>query len=612
MMNDDVFNAIERVKDEPTYVAYSALANLADTAGEQGFEPYRISVLRNFTIEPLIPVIKGEVLRLGLAPDIYVASFDAIAESVLNSSSQLYTHKPHVILIAQWAETVSPLLTSKFLSLSGEQVEDEVARIVGTMESWLHCIRLNCDAPVLVNNFPLPSIVTLGILDYQSESHQLHTVLKLNSALLKMSKKFFDVYWVDTLSLFARLGYSAAVDERNWQTARAPISKHALLPFGLEYAKFIRALRGKTRKCLVLDCDNTLWGGVVGEDGLDGIKLGSTHPGSSFVAFQQECVNLYNRGVILALCSKNNEADVLEVFKMHPDCVLKEHHFAAWQINWDDKATNLTRIAEELNIGIDSLVFVDDNSLECDWVRKQLPQVEVINLSKETYNYRKELMLSGFFDSLTFSSEDKKRSQMVVSDKQRKLMLKTASSYEDYLKGLGLKAEIGRPDKGDVPRVSQLTQKTNQFNVTTRRYTEGDIERFMASDNSDVFSLKLSDRISELGLIGVAIVQYKNGVADVDSLMMSCRALGRGAEETLMSLIHKRAIQRGCNKIVGTYLKSKKNAQVSDFYSKQDFKLVEESPEGSKWEYIIKSQMAKDYPNWIEVKETNLKGNQSA
>lgn len=606
MMNDDVFNAIERVKDEPTYVAYSALANLADTAREQGFEPYRISVLRNFTIEPLIPVIKGEALRLGLAPDVYVASFDAIAESVLNSSSQLYTHKPHVILIAQWAEAVSPLLISKFLSLSGEQVEDEVARIVDTMESWLHGIRLNCDAPVLVNNFPLPSIVTLGILDYQSESHQLHTVLKLNNALLKMSKKFLDVYWVDTLSLFARLGYAAAVDERNWQAARAPISKHALLPLGLEYAKFIRALRGKTRKCLVLDCDNTLWGGVVGEDGLDGIKLGSTHPGSSFVAFQQECVNLYNRGVILALCSKNNEADVLEVFKMHPDCLLKEHHFAAWQINWDDKATNLTRIAQELNIGIDSLVFVDDNSLECDWVRKQLPQVEVINLSKETYNYRKELMLSGFFDSLTFSSEDKKRSQMVVSDNQRKQMLKTASSFEDYLKGLGLKAEIGRPDKGDVPRVSQLTQKTNQFNVTTRRYTEGDIERFMASDNFEVFFLKLSDRISELGLIGVAIVQYKHGVADVDSLMMSCRALGRGAEETLMSLIHKRAIQRGCNKIIGTYLKSKKNAQVADFYSKQDFKLVEESPEGSKWEHIIDSQMEKDYPNWIEVKETNV------
>jgi FkbH-like protein len=611
MMNDDVLNAIARVKIEPTYVAYSALANLAEKAGEQGFELCRIAVLRNFTIEPMIPVIKGEAVRLGLAPDVYVADFDAIAESVMTPSSQLYTHKPHIILLAQWAETVSPLLMTKFLTLSKEQVDGEVTRIVDTMENWLRAIRSNCDAPVLVNNFPLPNIVTLGILDYQSESHQIHTVLILNNALLKMSKNFSDVYWVDTLSLFARVGYATAVDERNWQAARAPISKHALLPLGLEYAKFIRALRGKTRKCLVLDCDNTLWGGVVGEDGLDGIKLGNTHPGSSYVAFQQECLNLYNRGVILALCSKNNEADVFEVFKKHPDSVLKEHHFASWQINWDDKATNLTRIAEELNIGIDSLVFVDDSPFECDWIRKQLPQVEVVNLTKETYNYRKELMLSGYFDSLTFSSEDKKRSQMYVSDNQRKQLLKTASSFEDYLNGLDLQASIGRPDKSDVPRISQLTQKTNQFNVTTRRYTVGDIERFMASDDAEVFFLKLSDRVSDLGLIGVAIVQYKNDFADIDSLMMSCRALGRGAEETLLSLIYKRAKHRGCIKLVGTYLKSKKNALVYDFYLKYDFKLVEESPEGTKWEQTIDSQLVKDYPKWIAVKETNLYWNPS-
>lgn len=611
MTQDDVLKAIERVKVEPTYAAYSALANLAEAADKQGYEPYRISILRNFTIEPLIPVIKGEAIRLGLAPDVYVAGFDAIAESVLNPSSQVYNHKPHVILLSQWAETVSPMLMTKFLSLSKGQAEEEVSRIVDTMEGWFRAIRLNCDAPILVNNFPLPSIVTLGILDYQLESHQLHTVMNLNNALLKMSKNFLDVYWVDTLSLFARLGYHTSVDERNWQAARAPISKHALLPLGLEYAKFIRALRGKTRKCLVLDCDNTLWGGVVGEDGLDGIKLGNTHPGSSFVAFQQQCLNLYNRGVILALCSKNNEVDVLEVLRTHPDCVLKEHHFATWQINWDDKATNLTRIAKDLNIGVDSLVFVDDNSFECDWVRSQLPQVEVVNLTKETYNYGKELMLPGFFDSLTFSSEDKKRSHMYASDNQRRNLLKTASSFEDYLQGLGLKAEIGRPSKSDVPRIAQLTQKTNQFNVTTRRYTEGDINRFLVSKNAEVFYLKLADRISELGLIGVAIVQYKNDVADIDSLMMSCRALGRGAEETLMSLIYKRAVQRGCKKLVGTYLKSKKNDLVADFYSKQHFARIEESPEGTQWEYIIESKGVKEYPNWIEVKENNMYGDQS-
>jgi FkbH-like protein len=603
MNNDDFSKALEHVAVEPTYLAYSVLANLDEKALDQGFDPYRISILRNFTIEPLIPILKGETLRLGLAPDLYVAGFDAIAESVFNGSSQLYTHNPHLFLITQWAETISPLLMKKFISLTKEQVEDEVSRIVDTMESWFRSIRLNSIAPIVVNNFPLPSIVTLGILDYQSEDNQVHTVLKLNSDLLKMSKNYSDVYWVDTMSLFARLGYTTAVDERNWQVARAPISKDALLPLGLEYGKFIRALRGKSRKCLVLDCDNTLWGGVVGEDGLDGIKLGNSHPGSSFVAFQQECVNLYNRGVLLALCSKNNEADVLEVLTMHPDCVLKKHHFATWQINWDDKATNLVRIAKDLNIGLDSLVFVDDNPLECDWVRRQLPQVEVVNLTKQTYNYRQELMFSGLFDSLTFSSEDKKRSQMFVSDNDRKQLLKTASTFEDYLQGLELKAEIGRPVKIDVPRVSQLTQKTNQFNVTTRRYTEGDIERFLASEDSDVIYLKLADRFSELGLIGVAIIQYKNAVLEIDSLMMSCRALGRGAEQTLMSFIYKQAIKRGIEKLVGNYLKSKKNDLVADFYSKNHFTLVEENHEGTKWEYIIQDQGVIDYPKWIAVNE---------
>jgi FkbH-like protein len=604
MMKEDFFNAIARVKKEPSYLAYCELANFSEEADCAGFESYRIAILRNFTIEPLIPILKGEAIRLGLAPKVYVNDFDAIGESVLSPSSLFYAHRPDIILLAQWDERVSPALFRKFLTLSKDDVEHEVSRIVQTLETWLRAIRNNCDSPVLLNNFILPETVTLGILDYHSHDYHTHTIIKLNEALLKMSRNFSDVYWVDTFSLFARIGYSIAVDDRGWQIASAPISKHALLPLGLEFAKFFRALRGKTRKCLVLDCDNTLWGGIVGEDGINGIKLGLGHPGSSFVAFQQECLNLYNRGVILALCSKNNEADVLEVFKRHEYCVLKEHHFATWQINWDDKATNLVRIAEELNIGLDSLVFVDDNVFECEWVQKKLPEVEVINLGKEAYRHPKELMVAGFFDSLTFSSEDKRRGQMYASDNQRKQALKTAISFEDYLSDLALKAEIGRPNNVDVARISQLTQKTNQFNVTTRRYSVGDIERLLSSSDIDIYCLKLMDRVSDLGLVGVAIVRYRNEVADIDSLIMSCRALGRGAEEVLISHITKCAVQRRCHKIVGTYLQSKKNSMVSDFYSKQYFNLIETSDEGSKWEKTIEGASIKAYPPWISVKET--------
>jgi FkbH-like protein len=383
--------------------------------------------------------------------------------------------------------------------------------------------------------------------------------------------------------------------------ARAPLGKDVLVPLGQEYGKFIRALRGKSKKCLVLDCDNTLWGGVIGEDGLSGIKLGSTYPGSAYHAFQQEILNLYHRGVILALCSKNNEADVLEVFREHPDMLLKEHHFSTWQINWDDKATNLVRIAEDLNIGIDSFVFVDDSVFECEWVGKQLPQVAVLQLDGKISSYRNKLSGIGFFDALTFSEEDRKRSGMYVQAKERKNMLQSASSLEDYLVDLQLQAEIGTPGKKEIPRVSQLTQKTNQFNLTTYRYTEGEIQNFVESVDSEVYFLRLSDRISDLGIVGVVIVKFEEEYAEIDSFLFSCRALGRGVEDALLCFVVKRVIEKGKKRIEGKYLPTQKNSQVADFYIKHGFQLISEKEEGSSWSYSIESEKIV-HPYWISVK----------
>ena len=255
-----------------------------------------------------------------------------------------------------------------------------------------------------------------------------------------------------------------------------------------------------------------------------------------------------------------------------------------------------------MNIGIDSLVFVDDNPFECEWVLRELPQVEVVNLSKYPHHYRKELLSPGFFDSLTFSSEDKKRSDLYVQDNYRKRILKNATSFESYLNELGLEAEVGSPCRSDIQRISQLTQKTNQYNLTTHRYTEGDVERFLNSDDKEVLYLRLKDRISDLGLIGVAIIQYNGLVAYIDSFMMSCRALGRGSEDVLMSIIFKRSKQRGCKTLVGTYIKTKKNTQVADFYEKQNFKFLENNGESTVWELSIEGGM-KEYPRWIAVKE---------
>jgi HAD superfamily phosphatase (TIGR01681 family) len=276
---------------------------------------------------------------------------------------------------------------------------------------------------VLLNNFPLPAEPTLGILDAQSSAYHTGTILRLNAELLREAGEANDVSVVDFMRIFAAYGSTNFVDERYWHIARAPLAQKALVPLGTEYGKFVRALRGKAKKCLVLDADNTLWGGIVGEDGLAGIKLGPTYPGSAFVALQREILNLHDRGVILALCSKNNEADVLEVLRDHPDSLLKEEHFSARRINWDDKVTNLRRIAAELNIGLDSMVFVDDNPFEAEFVREQLPEVAVLALPPNAFaSYRSLLSRPGYFDALTFTAEDRRKNAMYAENRQRQAL----------------------------------------------------------------------------------------------------------------------------------------------------------------------------------------------
>ena len=304
-MDSKCLEAIESLREDSSYLNYAASSNLLESAENSGLEKVKVAVLRNFTVETFLPVISGEMALIGQQAEFYLGDFDAIAADALNPESLLYQHAPDIIIIAQWLEAVSSALSSRFLTLSATEKDAEIERIVQTTGSILKNIRRNSQAPVLINNFPLPEFPTLGVLDAQSDQYHTYSILKLNSELLSLTQDIPDVYWVDYFGLFSNIGYQNAVDKRHWQIARAPISKKVLVPLGQEYGKFFKALRGKSKKCLVLDCDNTLWGGVIGENGLSGIELGTTYPGSAFKEFQQEILNLYHRGVILALCSKN-------------------------------------------------------------------------------------------------------------------------------------------------------------------------------------------------------------------------------------------------------------------------------------------------------------------
>ena len=262
---------------------------------------------------------------------------------------------------------------------------------------------------------------------------------------------------------------------------------------------------------------------------LAGIKLGQTYPGSIYYEFQKELINFYNRGVILALCSKNNENDVWEVFWNHPAMILKEEHIAASRINWQDKAVNIKQISEELNIGLDSMVFIDDSDFEVEFVRKTLPEVEVIHIPQTKITENRNMLLScGLFDTLTYSIEDKNRTAMYKAQAARKNLQVIATDMKSYLKSLEMEIDIDFADEFSIPRIAQLTQKTNQFNLTTKRYSETDIKNLVESDNSDVIYLKLKDKFGDSGIVGVCILKYENKMSLFDTFLLSCRVLGRG------------------------------------------------------------------------------------
>jgi FkbH-like protein len=597
---DELQIKLEELRRERSHRTYSAVSNLLRKHGPEGtgLVPLRIAVLRNFTIEMMLPVLEGELALSGIHAVLYLGGYDTIAQEVLDTGSELYAFHPDFILLAMWLESAAPQLVNRFVSLQPAQITAEIERVSAFVKSMAQTMDAAFKSPVLLNSFPLPAYPGMGILDAQLQNSETASVLELNRRVLDIAREHSNVYVMDLMLVAARLGRAQFFDARYWHMAHAPISGEGLIAVGREYAKFARALNGKTRKCLVLDCDNTLWGGIIGEDGINGIKLGTTYPGSCFAAFQKEILNLHDRGVLLALCSKNNEDDVLEVLRRHPGMELREEHFVAREINWDDKPTNLRRIAARLNIGLDSLVFVDDSSFECAMVRNSLPEVAVIELGSEPSEYATQIAREGHFDTLTLSSEDRVRTRMYLEEDERSKLRAAAGSIEEYLGSLGMVACIGPADEMSIPRIAQLTQRTNQFNLTTRRYSDGDIRALAASSDTEVYYLQLRDRVSELGLIGTALVKYSDGDAVIDSFLLSCRAIGRGAEDCLLVRCLEAARERGCRRMIGLYARTAKNGIVARFYSTHGFRVMGQDGDTEQWEFSL-DQPIPAAPAWI-------------
>lgn len=534
--------------------------------------PLRITVLRNVMVEPIEPYLRFYAKQMHHRAAVLYGGYNTLYQEAVGGSPELFA-ETECVLVWVKLENVSWELARNFNGQSVEQRKKEVVRVCVHLGEIARGIRQQTRAMILWFGFEAPLEPAWGIADSQSDAGQKAAIGELNQFLREMLREQGNGYVIDMNTIMGRVGADQFHDARLWHMARAPYGREALREMAFEAFKYVRALRGKSRKCLVLDCDNVLWGGVVGEDGLAGIKLGRMHPGSAYWEFQQEALELHRRGVLLALCSKNNESDVWEVFDKHPDMLLRREHIAAAQINWEDKASNLRRIAHDLNLGVESLVFADDSEFEIQLVREMAPEVEVLPLSKEmAVENRDRLARCGWFDMPNLSREDAQRGALYAAEARRGKLRESTGDLAEYYASLEMVLEVRFATEISIPRIAQLTQKTNQFNLTTRRYSELDIRQFAESESADAVSLRLSDRFGDAGIVGVAILTYAGEAATIDTLLLSCRVLGRHVEDALLAQCVQLARARGARVLTGEYVPTAKNVQVREFYPKRGFK----------------------------------------
>ncbi|MFZ5632078.1 MAG: HAD-IIIC family phosphatase [Bacillota bacterium] len=573
---------------------FHEVVKIVESLGEKpGLAPIRVAFLRNITLDPVDTYVKYFCSLEKMNAVIYMGEYDVVMQEVLDANSGLYRFSPDVIVICLKLEALSGGLWYGFAGMAKQALEQEKARVLEYMDSVLKGIRSYSGAAILVHNFEGPPYPAYGIFDGQDPDRHRGALKNLSMQLHEIVRRYPDIYLVDVDRIQSALGYENYFDRRYWHIGRAPYTRAAALAIAGEYVKFIRALKGRAKKCLVLDCDNTLWGGIIGEDGINNIQIGKTYPGSAFLDFQKSILNLYHRGVMLALCSKNNVRDVIDVLERHPEMVLRKEHFVSMRVNWGDKVNNLREISQELNIGLDSMVFVDDSEFEINSVKRLLPEVLTVHMSGDPVLYGDFLNSCGLFDTLTFSEEDRKRSEMYRAEENRK---KAASSMQHlsldgYYRYLEMEVEVNPADSYSIPRIAQLCQRTNQFNLTTKRYTEADIAAFATSDEYSVIHVQVRDRFGDIGIVGSAVLKFSGGICYIDSFMLSCRVIGRGVEDVLLKNCERLARKRSCTRMVGMYIPTGKNVIAAEFYDQRGFRFEGDISGAREYSFSLESSL---------------------
>jgi FkbH-like protein len=560
---------------EPQLVRLAkALGRLSDTAP---LTPFRLAVLSNATTELLLPALVGTALRHGLALEVSAAPFDQAVQQALDPASALHGVRPDAVLLAFDARGYG--IDGHHPALTGAEAAAKIDGALAKVATIRAGLARGCAAPLLVQTLAPPPKRLFGGLDRRIPGSASRLAAAFNDRLAEAGDLLFDV-----AALAETVGLESWHDPSRWHHAKLAFAPRLVPLYADHLARLLAALRGKARKCLVLDLDNTCWAGVIGDDGLEGIGIGQGDAlGEAHLAVQRAALDLRTRGVVLAVCSKNDDAIARRPFRDHPDMLLREDHIAVFQANWIDKPTNLKAIAKQLNIGTDALVFLDDNPVERALVRREMPEVAVPELPEDAAYYPRMLLAAGYFEAVAFSAEDRGRAEQYQANARRAELESSATDLDSYLRSLEMVLTLAPFDALGRARIAQLINKSNQFNLTTRRYTEAEVARL--EDDAAVFTLqaRLLDGFGDNGMISVVIVRASAAVWEFDTWLMSCRVLGRRVEEAVLAAVAGAARTAGAKALVGRYIASGRNGMVEDHYRKLGFAPAGTEGEATLW-----------------------------
>lgn len=540
----------------------------------------RVAILGNCATQFFATSLLGCAKLSSLNISVFDADYNQVDAQLIDSSSEVYQSQPDVIIL--WLATEK--LYEDFLDLSLSEREDFADSYISKIENYWELVRKNTNAKVIQFNFSEFNDYVLGQYSSKVKSTFTYQLRKLNYLLEEAMNRNANVYPVDILAIQIQLGQDVFFDAKYYYNAKMNVSTNALPYVANAVTDVLKSMLGKLKKCIVLDLDNTLWGGVIGDDGIHNIEIGELGKGHAFTNFQRWLKQLKEYGIILAVCSKNDEEIAKEPFVNHEEMILKMEDISIFVANWDDKATNIKKIQESLNIGMDSIVFVDDNPFERNLVRELLDGIEVPELPEDPACYLEFLQRCNYFDTVSYTGVGSDRTKLYQAEFERKKSEALYASLDEYLESLKMVGYAGPFEKSRYSRIAQLTQRSNQFNLRTVRYTEEDIKQISESDEYITLFYTLKDKYGDHGLVGVVIMkQISDEELFIDTWLMSCRVLKRGMEEFIVNKIMKTAKENGYKKVSAEYIPTNKNKMVQDIYSKMGFDLLSDN----KYEIIV-------------------------